>query len=165
MTTDPVPPAAQPSACSQDQDGAPPCPARRIALARTLALGLGALLDGEVLAAGSKAKWYPVSSAKGFALHRPRLVRFLQGRAAVFIVKVTNRSFVSFWAACTHDGVELTWNSAHPTIYHCRKHGAEFARDTGRVTHGPAKQPLPQLPVRVNKKNVVEVDLAPTGLV
>lgn len=165
MTADPVQPAALPSACTQDQDGDPPCPARRIALARTLALGMGALLDREVLAAGSKAKWYPVSSAKGFALRRPRLVRFLQGRVAVFIVKVTNTSFVCLWAACTHDGVELTWNSAHPTIYHCRKHGAEFARDTGRVTHGPAKQPLPRLPIRVNKKNIVEVDLAPTGLV
>lgn len=164
MTADPVPPAAPPSTCSQDQDGAPPCPARRIALARTLALGMGALLDGEVLAAGSKAKWYPVSNAKSFALHRPYLARFLQGRAAVFVVKVTNSSFVGLWAACTHDGVELTWKSAHPTIYHCRKHGAEFARDTGRVTHGPAKRSLPRLPVRVNK-NMVEVDLAPTGLV
>ena len=170
MSDQPHPTAQVSRPCESGADDRPLCPTRRAVLERALALGalplLGeqALLGDEAQAGARTPKWYSAGAKTKFALNKPVLVKFLRGAAAVFVVKVSATKYVGLWAACTHDGVLLNWDPRHPTIYHCHKHGAEFARNTGKVTHGPAKQPLPSLPVRAIQARV-EVDLSVTGLV
>ena len=138
----------------------PTCPGRRAALGCALAFGVSAVLAEGAEAA--TAKYYPAGLPKSFLLNRPKLVQFLHGQAAVYITKLSTTKWQCLWAGCTHENCLVNWQANHAQFY-CPCHSARFARD-GRVVHGPARQAMFKLPVKVISGKVM-VDLAPTGLV
>nr|WP_131102638.1 Rieske (2Fe-2S) protein [Streptomonospora litoralis] len=60
--------------------------------------------------------------------------------------------FKAFSAVCTHAG--CTIQEVERNI-HCLCHGSEFDIATGDVRHGPANQPLEQLPITVDGTDIV----------
>jgi cytochrome b6-f complex iron-sulfur subunit len=65
-------------------------------------------------------------------------------------------SIVAVNPTCTHKGCTLKWN-AQEKEYVCPCHGAEYA-PSGKVTKGPATQPLPTYEVKIeNGKILVKV--------
>lgn len=59
----------------------------------------------------------------------------------------------AFNAACTHMGTAV--DAPKDGIAVCRNHGSEFNTQTGAVQKGPATQPLPEIPVKVDGDQVV----------
>jgi cytochrome b6-f complex iron-sulfur subunit len=62
------------------------------------------------------------------------------------VAQPTQGKFVAFSASCTHRGTTVTAESGSTTLV-CPAHGSEFDGATGQVLKGPAKQPLPSVPV------------------
>jgi serine/threonine protein kinase/nitrite reductase/ring-hydroxylating ferredoxin subunit len=76
------------------------------------------------------------------------------GKASV-LVHLANGNFVAYDRACTHVGVYVTYDPAQQLLV-CPAHGATFdpAQD-GAVQQGPATQPLPKVPVRINADGTI----------
>lgn len=138
----------------------PACAGRRAALGCALAFGVASVLGERAEAA--TAKYYPAGTVNSYVLNKPKLVKFLGGQAAVYVTKVSATGWQCLWAGCTHENCLVSWQANHAQFY-CPCHGARFSR-TGKVTHGPARQAMYKLPLKVSNGKVL-VDLAPTGLV
>jgi nitrite reductase/ring-hydroxylating ferredoxin subunit len=67
-------------------------------------------------------------------------------------------AFYVFGDTCTHRGCSLAEGDLEATIVTCPCHGSQFDVTTGEVLRGPAREPVPSYPVRV-ESGVLRVDL------
>lgn len=75
------------------------------------------------------------------------------GKDAV-LVRLDSGDFVAYSAVCTHQQCTVAYKSGQLT---CPCHGSIFdAANGGAVVNGPADQPLPEIPVKVEGGNVVK---------
>jgi cytochrome b6-f complex iron-sulfur subunit len=68
------------------------------------------------------------------------------GAKPYVVAQPTQGQFVAFSASCTHRGVTVNAEPGSTTLV-CPAHGSQFNGATGQVLHGPAKEPLPSVPV------------------
>ncbi|MFJ5927349.1 Rieske (2Fe-2S) protein [Kitasatospora sp. NPDC092948] len=66
----------------------------------------------------------------------------------VVVTQPTQGEFHAFSAICTHQGCLVT--KVKSGKIHCPCHNTSFDIKDGSVTHGPAKDPLPELKVTIN---------------
>jgi Rieske Fe-S protein len=66
----------------------------------------------------------------------------------VIVARTRRGRVVAFSATCTHQGCQVM--PAGKKKLDCPCHGAEFDPLTGHVLKGPAKKPLPKIPVKVH---------------
>lgn len=64
-----------------------------------------------------------------------------------WLVRPDERTVSGMSAVCTHSGCTVNFESV-ANGFHCPCHGSRFAAD-GAVTTGPARDPLPRIPVRI----------------
>ncbi|MEE1930545.1 Rieske (2Fe-2S) protein [Streptomyces sp. TRM 70351] len=62
-------------------------------------------------------------------------------------------AFRAFSAVCTHQGCAIS--TVRETAALCPCHGSGFDATTGEVLYGPAREPLPEVPVRVSGDGLV----------
>lgn len=75
------------------------------------------------------------------------------GKDAV-LVRLDSGDFVAYSAVCTHQQCMVAYKNGQLA---CPCHGSIFdAEDGGAVVNGPANQPLPEIPVKVEGGNVVK---------
>lgn len=72
----------------------------------------------------------------------------------VIVAKTNSGDFIAVSAACTHQGVEVEFQSSNNRFY-CSGHGANFST-TGAVLNGPANSPLKKYNTSLNG-NVLRV--------
>lgn len=70
----------------------------------------------------------------------------------IVVAQPTAGQVAAFSAVCTHMGCIVRPEGAE---LHCPCHGSRFQAGTGEVVEGPAKTPLPPVPVRVDGDRVV----------
>jgi cytochrome b6-f complex iron-sulfur subunit len=68
------------------------------------------------------------------------------GAKPYVVAQPTQGQFVAFSASCTHRGVTVNAEPGSTTLI-CPAHGSQFNGATGQVLKGPAKEPLPSVPV------------------
>jgi cytochrome b6-f complex iron-sulfur subunit len=61
------------------------------------------------------------------------------------------KTLVAVNPTCTHAGCDVDWKGENFT---CSCHGSAFAAD-GKVTRGPAKDPLPTYTVKLDGENIL----------
>lgn len=66
--------------------------------------------------------------------------------APIMITRTGTATVVAFSAKCTHKGCTV---KAKGREFACPCHGSRYDAATGKVLHGPAKAPLPAVPVKV----------------
>jgi nitrite reductase/ring-hydroxylating ferredoxin subunit len=66
----------------------------------------------------------------------------------IAIAKVGD-AFYAFGDTCTHQGCSLAQGDLDGTTVTCPCHGSEFDVTTGEVVRGPAREPVPSYPVRI----------------
>jgi thiosulfate dehydrogenase [quinone] large subunit len=68
------------------------------------------------------------------------------------IVRLQDGSYACYDAVCTHQGCRVGWD-AQDAVMLCPCHGAAFdPNDHGAVLAGPTRQPLPELPIVIDKQ-------------
>jgi len=66
------------------------------------------------------------------------------------IVGLPDGTFVAYDAICTHEGCTVDYDPGAEVLY-CPCHGAEFdPAEHARVVQGPARRPMPELPLIVD---------------
>ena len=73
-----------------------------------------------------------------------------------FVVHTAAGRFVAFSAVCTHQGCEVQYSRSG--LFACPCHGAEFDAATGSVLRGPARTPLPSIPLTEGNDGRLYVD-------
>ena len=68
------------------------------------------------------------------------------GAKPYVVAQPTEGKFVAFSASCTHRGTTVAAEPGSTKLV-CPAHGSQFNGATGEVLKGPAKQPLPSVPV------------------
>ncbi len=68
------------------------------------------------------------------------------------IAQPTAGQVVAFSAICTHQGCVV---APAGDEFHCPCHGSKFEAATGDVIQGPAREPLPPIPVAVSGDRIV----------
>ena len=58
-------------------------------------------------------------------------------------------TFYAFGDTCTHQGCSLAEGNLEATIVTCPCHGSQFNVTTGDVVRGPAREPVPSYPARL----------------
>jgi nitrite reductase/ring-hydroxylating ferredoxin subunit len=58
-------------------------------------------------------------------------------------------AFYAFGDTCTHLGCSLADGNLEGTTVTCPCHGSQFDVTTGEVVRGPAREPVPSYPVRL----------------
>jgi len=75
------------------------------------------------------------------------------GHPAV-LVHLKSGNFVAYSAVCTHDGCVVSYSNGQLA---CPCHGSIFdPANNARVVNGPARLPLPKIPIEVRGGNVVD---------
>jgi len=73
----------------------------------------------------------------------------------------TDKGFVAYSAICTHLSCVVSWDrkpELAASQIQCYCHNSFFdPRRGAKVLAGPAPRPLPQLPIRINEEDVIEV--------
>jgi nitrite reductase/ring-hydroxylating ferredoxin subunit len=70
----------------------------------------------------------------------------------ILVSRPSTDSAACFSAICTHMGCTVQAAGAQ---FHCPCHGSVYDAKTGAVIQGPAPRPLPKIPVRVHKGEIV----------
>jgi Rieske Fe-S protein len=66
------------------------------------------------------------------------------------LIALPDGTFVAYDAICTHEGCAVDFDSRSQILF-CPCHGAEFdATNHAKVLQGPARRPLPELPLAVD---------------
>jgi nitrite reductase/ring-hydroxylating ferredoxin subunit len=77
---------------------------------------------------------------------------FDDGGNPALLVHLENGDFVAYSATCTHQGCEVAYRDGNLA---CPCHGSVFdPANGGEVINGPARQPLPEIPVEVRDGEV-----------
>lgn len=71
----------------------------------------------------------------------------------IIVVRTGDASFVAFSARCTHKGATIGYDAASKQFF-CPSHGSEFDGATGKVTQGPADNPLASYPAKGTSASV-----------
>ncbi|EME98884.1 Rieske (2Fe-2S) protein [Streptomyces mobaraensis NBRC 13819 = DSM 40847] len=71
----------------------------------------------------------------------------------VLVTRPKKDEYRAFSAVCTHAGCVVSKIEDSVAVCHC--HGSKFDANTGKVLHGPASVPLPEVPVRVTGDRLV----------
>ncbi|MET9297164.1 Rieske (2Fe-2S) protein [Streptomyces sp. NPDC003077] len=124
-------------------------PARRTVLqgaALVGAAGLGAVACSPSGKTASPVPTEPV--ALGAASDVPVGGAKLYREQRLLVSQPTKGQYKCFGAACTHQGCVLDKIDKREGG-HCPCHGSRFDVTTGAVLQGPATQPLPEVPVKV----------------
>jgi len=81
-------------------------------------------------------------------------VTFKDGGTPAVLVHLDSGDFVAYSAVCTHQGCTVAYKKGQLA---CPCHGSLFdPADGGAVIAGPAQQPLPEIPVKVQGGEVVK---------
>ncbi len=72
-----------------------------------------------------------------------------------YVVQPASGQFVAFSAVCTHQG--CTVDAPSSGRFHCPCHGAVFDARSGAVLQGPARRPLPTVPVQAGGDGLLYV--------
>ncbi|WP_171167739.1 Rieske (2Fe-2S) protein [Streptomyces sp. I05A-00742] len=137
------------------QQPAPCCTSRRTvlrgaALAGAAGLGVTAC-GGEPGGEASPTPTAPVElgAASEVPLGGARLYR----EERLMVAQPKKGEYKAFSAVCTHAGCVVSKIEDGTAICNC--HGSRFDANTGKVLHGPATVPLPDVPVRVTGDRLV----------
>lgn len=80
------------------------------------------------------------------------VIKANSGDVTVMISQPAEGTFKAFSSACTHQG--CTVNAQNNNIV-CPCHSSNFTIEDGSVTGGPAEEPLPQYPVKVDGGRII----------
>ncbi len=81
-------------------------------------------------------------------------MKFKDGGEDAVLVHLENGDFVAYSAVCTHQGCVVAYKDGQLA---CPCHGSVFdPANGGEAVTGPAEQPLPEIPVKVQDGNVVK---------
>lgn len=69
----------------------------------------------------------------------------------IYVFRFTELKYTALYLQCTHQGNEL---NAYGDKLVCSAHGSEFD-NMGKVTNGPANQPLKSFPVTIEQENII----------
>lgn len=117
---------------------------RRQLLAHGIGAGLALLLPplaGNALPGGM---WTAIGKPGDFKLRQPKRV-VLAGGGVIYVTRLTSTKLMAVSARCPHQGCEVR-PAASGHEYVCPCHGATFT-PAGKNLRGPAKAPLPSIPV------------------
>ena len=64
-------------------------------------------------------------------------------------IATVDDAFYAFGDTCTHLGCSLADGNLEGTTVTCPCHGSQFDVTTGEVVRGPAREPVPSYPVRL----------------
>jgi nitrite reductase/ring-hydroxylating ferredoxin subunit len=81
-------------------------------------------------------------------LENHALAAFRVNGREIAIARVES-AFYAFGDTCTHQGCSLADGALAGTTVTCPCHGSQFDVTTGEVLRGPAREPVPSYPVRV----------------
>lgn len=73
-----------------------------------------------------------------------------------YVIRLVGNELAAFSAVCPHAGCVVDVAAAQPQ-FACTCHGSTFDPDTGAPQRGPATAPLPAVPVRWGRGDVVEL--------
>jgi cytochrome b6-f complex iron-sulfur subunit len=109
---------------------------------------------GKSEAKGSQA----ASSSKAIAAESDvapgSAVTFKDGGTPAVLVHLDSGDFVAYSAVCTHQGCTVAYKKGQLA---CPCHGSLFdPADGGAVITGPAQEPLPEIPVKVQGGDIVK---------
>lgn len=134
------------------------CISRRTALGATAAataLPLAAC-GGSETAGGSAIKHPEVSSPLDMiaATEVPvgSAVKATAEGITLMIAQPTEGEFFAYSSACTHQGCTL---NVQKNVLACPCHASQFEISDGKVTGGPAQEPLPSYPTKVEGGRVI----------
>ncbi|MBZ4319632.1 QcrA and Rieske domain-containing protein [Streptomyces huiliensis] len=133
----------------------PCCASRRTvlrgaALAGAAGLGVTACGAGE---AGTPSSTPTAPVELGAAGDVPVGGARLYREERVLVTRPKKDEYRAFSAVCTHAGCVVSKIEEGAAV--CRCHGSKFDASTGKVLHGPASVPLPEVPVRVKGDRLV----------
>ena len=70
------------------------------------------------------------------------------------LVHLKSGNFVAYSAVCTHEGCVVSYSNGQLA---CPCHGSIFdPANNARVVNGPARLPLPKIPIEVRGGNIVD---------
>jgi Rieske Fe-S protein len=80
-------------------------------------------------------------------------VNFEDGGNPAVLVHLQNGKFVAYSAVCTHQGCTVAYQNGELA---CPCHGSVFdpSKKGGAVLNGPARAPLPQIPIKVQSGGI-----------
>lgn len=120
---------------------------------RRVLWGLGGLLVLPVfLEDAEAAEWTPVGKPTDFKPRVPKKLTLKNG-AVIYVTREAAAAYTAVSAVCTHQGCLIAWEQGQQQ-YVCPCHGSAFSH-SGQVVKGPAKRPLPNLPVAVKGGQVL----------
>jgi cytochrome b6-f complex iron-sulfur subunit len=73
-------------------------------------------------------------------------------KQGVIVAKTTSGSYIAVASACTHEGIQITYQGSQNRFY-CPGHGATF-NNSGGVTNGPAKNDLQKFNTTLSGNNL-----------
>jgi len=68
----------------------------------------------------------------------------------IYVFRFSENKYTALYLQCTHQGNEL---NAYGDKLVCSAHGSEF-NNLGKVTNGPATQPLKSFPINIEQENI-----------
>ncbi|MEW2548808.1 Rieske (2Fe-2S) protein [Streptomyces sp. NPDC047002] len=136
--------------------GLPARTARRRAVLKGAAAAGATALGAAACGPGGKAAASPTPTAP-VDLGSPDAVPVGGARLyrddRVVVYRPAEDAYTAFSAVCTHQGCVLT--KVVRTTGECPCHGSRFDVTTGKVVQGPARAPLPPVPVRAEGGRLV----------
>jgi nitrite reductase/ring-hydroxylating ferredoxin subunit len=91
------------------------------------------------------SNWTSVGPAEG----RPALDGVVIDDREIALARLPDGTWVAFDDTCTHEECPLSEGDLEGERIVCYCHGSEFDLRTGEVLEGPAEDPLPMYPARV----------------
>ncbi|MGE5409030.1 MAG: TQO small subunit DoxD [Syntrophothermus sp.] len=153
-----------------DAAGASPAPASSgtVSLATPSPTASAAEASGATASPAASAAPSAVASAPAGGTLIGNVDQVPAGQAASFAVPSTgdpgilvhlkSGSCVAYDALCTHEGCQVDFDSSQALIF-CPCHGAVFdPADKAKVLRGPARRPLPAVPITVDKAGNIYVE-------
>ncbi|QWF84313.1 Rieske (2Fe-2S) protein [Amycolatopsis sp. CA-230715] len=93
----------------------------------------------------------PLAALADVPVGQAKAVTTPDGKDAI-VSRPTESTVACFSAVCTHQGCKVAPSGSE---LKCPCHGSVFDARTGDVKQGPAKEPLPKLPVKIENTQIV----------